>query len=481
MAFPTLARLLCVIASAAAAVPAEAGNRLDAGEDHLLLLREDGSLWGAGADRYGQLGTLDANRPLPGNVSALPRNIGPEAWASVSAGVDYSLALRADSTLWVFGRNGSAQLGVERNESASAPMPMDGLWLDVAAGDAVSLGVAADGTLHLWGEWKTMLSNAGRSGGRKGRPRQVASGAWKAVEMGADHALALRGDGTLWAMGDNGAGQTGCEASAGARTLCAVGGASGAESGKWAGMAAGGRFSVGIREDGTLWSWGGNSMGQLGRGTFSEREGPGQVGSERWMAVSAGAQHVLAIRADGTLWAWGAGKSGELGLGTMDNQAAPFQVGYGKWTSVSAGKRFSAALGADGEFRVWGHLGFMQGPGTESRNPIALRPAYLDRKLTVSPIGPVILGGRDPAIAFVANHWDSVSISSGNPALLQAVQGGLHALAAGRGTLIVKAFSLIEGSRDTLTQVRTVTVAKARPTGAPEAGTLNPAEGISIR
>ena len=302
--------------------------------------------------------------------------------------------------------------------------------------------------------------------------------------MGSDHALALRGDGTLWAMGNNGAGQTGCEASVPERTLCAVGGA---EGGKWAGMAAGRRFSVGIREDGTLWSWGDNSMGQLGRGTFSAREGLGQVGSERWSAVSAGAHHVLAIRADGTLWAWGAGGNGELGLGAAGNQAAPFQVGYGKWISVSAGKRFSGALRDDGEFLVWGNLGFMQGPGTETKNPIAWRPGYLDRKLTVNPIGPVILGGREPVIGYVANHWDSVSISSGNPALLQAVQGGFHPIAAGRSTLIIKAFSLIEGSngsegnRDTLTQIRTVTVAKARQQAAPEAGKLNPAEGISIR
>jgi hypothetical protein len=68
--------------------------------------------------------------------------------------------------------------------------------------------------------------------------------------------------------------------------------------------------------------------------------------------------------------------------------------------------------------------------------------------------------------------------------LLQAVQGGLHPIAAGRGTLIFKAFSLIQGSeggRDILTQVRTVTVAKARQPAAPEAGTPDPAEGISIR
>lgn len=499
MKFPTLTHLLCAIAavSTATATAAQAGtgNRLGAGDDHLLFLREDGSLWGAGADGYGQLGTLDAERPLRGNVSALPRNIGPEAWARVSAGVHYSLGVRADSSLWVFGRNGSAQLGVERSESVSAPVPMDGRWLEAAAGDAVSLGVAADGTLHMWGEWKKMLSNAGRSGGRKGRPRQVAAGAWKSVDMGSDHALALRADGTLWAMGDDGEGQTGCEASAAHRTLCAVGGAVGGAGGaggavgregaggkeKWADMAAGERFSLGIREDGTLWSWGGNAMGQLGRGTFSEREGPGQVGSERWIAVSAGAHHVLGIRADGTLWAWGAGGNGALGIGATGNQAAPIQVGYDKWISVSAGKRFSAALRADGEFLIWGNVGFMQGPGTESKNPIAPLPTYLDRKLTLNPIGPVILGGRDPAIGFVANHWDSVSISSGNPGLLRVVRGGVNPLATGRGTVIVKAFSLIEGARDTLTQIRTVTVAKARQTAAPEAGTLDPGQGISIR
>ncbi|HKP95587.1 MAG TPA: hypothetical protein VJ385_07510 [Fibrobacteria bacterium] len=483
----TMATLLCAFGTAATAVPASEGNRMDAGEDHLLFLREDGSLWGAGADRFGQLGRIVAARNPEAGVSPLPQEIGPEAWTRVSAGVNYSLAIRADGSLWVFGRNGSAQAGVERCESVSAPMPMDAnRWLDVAAGDAVSLGIAADGSLNMWGEWKKLLSNAGRQGGRKGRPRQVAEGAWKAVEMGADHAFALREDGTLWAMGENASGQTGCQASAAARTLCQVAAAedaedeAGAAAPAWKSVSAGESFSVGIRADGSLWTWGANAMGELGRGAFSEREAMGRVGNEEWLSVSAGGHHVLAIRSDGTLWAWGAGAHGALGTGSSGNSALPMQVGYEKWTAAAAGKRFSAALRADGEFLIWGNLGFMQGPGTGNKNPIAAHPGYLDRKLTVNPIGPVILGGRDPVIGFVANHWDSVSVTSGNPSLLQPVGDGFHPLAAGRTTVTVKAFPCAcSGSgQDTLSQVRTVTVAKARQ--APQAAPPQSPE-VSVR
>jgi alpha-tubulin suppressor-like RCC1 family protein len=433
----------------AGVVMAGDSGRIAAGEDHILLVRADGTLWGAGADQSGQLG-------IDGSFASIPVAIGDEAWIRVAAGDRYSLAIRSDGTLWSFGRNGSAQLGLPLCDSVSEPSPMDSAhWLDVAAGGTVSLGIRADSSLHLWGDWKSLLTTAGLKSGRKGRPRQAAPGAWRSVAMGADHALALRADGTLWAMGSNGMGQTGCPGTVPSRTLCSVGDA------EWKTVSAGERFSVGIRKDGTLWSWGDNSVGELGRGAVSEWEPMGQVGTERWQSVSAGGRHVIAVRQDGTLWAWGAGGDGALGTGSLENQAGPVLVGYDKWTAAAAGKTYSAAIRADGEGLVWGNLGFMQAPGN-GKNPVALRPTYLDRKLSVNPIGPALFGGRDPVLGFTAHHWDSVSITIGNPAVLQLNNGAIHVVGSGRGTVVIRAFPPAGSGQDTLTQIRAVTVAKAR-------------------
>ncbi len=447
----TGARLACAIGAAAAACLAGEGNRLAAGEDHLIFLREDGSLWGVGSDQFGQLGMIGPARPLPAAIDQ-------ESWSRVSAGAQYSMAIKADGSLWAFGKNGSAQLGLEKCDSIAAPRAVEGdRWLDVAAGSAVTLGIKADGSLIMWGEWKALVTTAGLKGGRKGRPRQVGPGEWSAVAMGANHALALRSDGTLWGMGSNSLGQTGCSSSVPSRTLCAVGDA------KWKSITAGDGFSVGIRLDGTLWSWGDNALGELGRGAASEWESMGQVGADKWRAVSAGSHHVIALREDGSLWAWGAGAEGALGIGSLENQPGPVMVGYDKWTEIAAGKGYSAAVRADGEALIWGNLGFMRAQA-EGRDPIASRPCYLERKLTLNPIGPVIFGGGDPILGYVANHWDSVFISSGNPSLLQPVAGGIHALAAGRGNVMVRAIPPPGSGQDTLCLIRAVTVAKGRQT-----------------
>ncbi len=57
---------------------------------------------------------------------------------------------------------------------------------------------------------------------------------------------------------------------------------------------------------GTLWSWGDNTYGQLGDGTTNPRNTPVQVGTDtKWVSVSAGEAHVLGLKSDGTLWSWG--------------------------------------------------------------------------------------------------------------------------------------------------------------------------------
>ncbi len=74
----------------------------------------------------------------------------------------------------------------------------------------------------------------------------------------------------------------------------------------WLKVEAGTEFSVALKSDSTLWSWGRNSNGQLGLGNTVNRMVPFQIGVDSdWKQVSTGAAHTLAVKNDGTLWAWG--------------------------------------------------------------------------------------------------------------------------------------------------------------------------------
>ncbi|TVR89742.1 MAG: hypothetical protein EA416_12260 [Trueperaceae bacterium] len=71
-------------------------------------------------------------------------------------------------------------------------------------------------------------------------------------------------------------------------------------------IAAGNEFSLAVREDGTVWAWGENGAGQLGDGTTTHRSLPVQVaGLSNVRSVAAGWEHSLAVREDGTVWEWG--------------------------------------------------------------------------------------------------------------------------------------------------------------------------------
>lgn len=93
--------------------------------------------------------------------------------------------------------------------------------------------------------------------------------------------------------------------------------------------------SLALKRDGTL--WGENLVGQLGigtRGLDQYQNRPVPVGNlAGWRAIAAGTSHSLALREDGTLWSWGDNTSGQLGFdpivevgranGTAGNWGAP--------------------------------------------------------------------------------------------------------------------------------------------------------------
>lgn len=124
----------------------------------------------------------------------------------------------------------------------------------------------------------------------------------------------------------------------------------------WKKVVSGNGFSIGIKTDGTLWSWGANTVGQLGLGNTTPTNTPTKVGtSSNWSDVSAGDNHVLAVQKDGTLWAWGSNTAGKLGDGTTVNKLAPVRIGTAvNWKSVSAGLTHSAGIQTNGFLFAWG-------------------------------------------------------------------------------------------------------------------------------
>jgi alpha-tubulin suppressor-like RCC1 family protein len=90
---------------------------------------------------------------------------------------------------------------------------------------------------------------------------------------------------------------------------------------------------VALRSNGTIWTWGWGTYGQLGSGSTANRTSPWQVGAEtNWALIVTGGSHNLAVKRDGTLWTCGYNSQGQIGdgtTGTNNNRSNFVQVGTG--------------------------------------------------------------------------------------------------------------------------------------------------------
>ncbi|MDB6080061.1 MAG: hypothetical protein JWO82_3808, partial [Akkermansiaceae bacterium] len=100
-------------------------------------------------------------------------------------------------------------------------------------------------------------------------------------------------------------------------------------------ISAGNRFTLALKNDGTVAAWGDNSSGQLDI----------PAGLSGVTAISAGGKHSLALKSDGTVVAWG----------SSEEEQTVVPAGLTDVIAISAGQLTSLALKSDGSVVSWGN------------------------------------------------------------------------------------------------------------------------------
>jgi alpha-tubulin suppressor-like RCC1 family protein len=235
-----------------------------------------------------------------------------------------------------WGYNGNGRLGNNSTTNSSSPVSVSSISTAVAAAGGAdhSLALLSDGTVAGWG------SNAeGQLGAptptQSLTPMAVAnmSGAL-AIAAGTSFSYALRASGeaagVLWSFGDGDDGQLGDGTVVSNRKSVAAA-IPGVRS-----LSAGDRHGIAFRQDGRTVSWGADDYGQLGDGAqVALRRNPvHSLGAGELVQVAAGNSFSVALRAEGTIYSWGYGErlgQGSSALKTVPTPIPSFSLAGNSW------------------------------------------------------------------------------------------------------------------------------------------------------
>jgi alpha-tubulin suppressor-like RCC1 family protein len=363
---------------------------IDAGYGQSIALKADGTVWTWGSDEHGELGNdlTSANKPMPVQVTGFSHNI-----VAIAAGSYHCLALDSNGRVWSWGRDGYGQLGDDTAFANKFTPVLVGLGTHcraIGAGGYHSLAVTSNGSVVAWGynDFGQLGNNSNISSATVVNV-SVLRDVWQ-VTGGWGHSLALKADGNVWSWGDDYEGSLGDDVNLVGKfspvTVTDVSGVMSIAGGQFHSLAA--RVFIGDN------SWGQDLGGQLGDNTaFINQPTPQSIANvSNLKQVSAGGDWgdlSLGLRVDGTVFSFGRDKFGGLGDdAALVNQPTPVRVaGLDNIVAVAAGDDHGLALSANGKVVAW---------GSDSRGQLGD-----DANLTNQPTPVTVFPNWLPTVSFI--------------------------------------------------------------------------------
>jgi alpha-tubulin suppressor-like RCC1 family protein len=286
---------------------------------------------------------------------------GSQSTPQIALGQSFSLALKANGTVWAWGSNDRGQLGNGNKRHSTTPEQVIGLppVVSIAATQRTAYAIDQNGKLWIWGSTydlsETSLKNTDAL-----KPIQVPDiQGLISISAGKNHVLALDNNGNIYAWGAGTNGKLGLGDNKTRLLPTRLNGIN-----QVVQVAAGGEYSLALKSDGTVWAWGDNNHAQLGNSNSKSATTPIQVaGITGVKQIAAGnSTFAMAITQDGTVWAWGQNQSANpFGFGTKANPGEgvrtydrPVATPFNNAKSVSINGTSTVVLKNDGTIWVAG-------------------------------------------------------------------------------------------------------------------------------
>jgi hypothetical protein len=377
-----------------------------------------------GQNTNGQIGdNSSTNRPTPLAVPGLATGV-----SIIAAGGNHSLALQ-NGTLLAWGLNNYGEVGDGSTTWRYVPVPVVGMNSNIStvtSGSAFSLAIQ-NGAVYAWG-----INSFGQIGDASTTNRltpvlvhNMSSGVTKLAAGGA-HTLAIK-SGVLYAWGYNNYGEIGNTGVSGATVSTPV-----TVTGMGSGVTdiAGGVFHSLAIKNGGVYAWGWNVFGQLGNSTNLLTNNPNSTPtlipslSSNVTAIAGGYYHSLAIQ-NGSVYAWGGNNLGQLGLGFTDSSphTTPTLIpGLSNVTQLLASNYSSYALTASGALYSWGdntygQLGLGDTIARSSPTLVAAPSGYKYSSISVNAGGFHVLAtlAQLPAAIIATKVANTVTVQNTSP------------------------------------------------------------------
>lgn len=355
----------------------------------------DGRPWYWGSNTYGFLAQLTDYDALQNSGPVSARENATTLMSgivSTSIGSDASFALTEEGEIWSWGNNNEGVLGRSTaNSAAILPGKVRntddtgklGHIVQVASGASNAAALSDDGYVYTWGTRYALGQGSTAVGTRPDRVRLPDGSPLKDVvqiSTGGSFTIALTRSGAVYAWGSHPIENVGdivitlpSTTEYFATPVIRADG-QGALS-NIVSISAGYGHSLALTDDGRIYAWGSNMLGELGQGAPSSSyaalaqrvHAPAGMTGEltNAVAISAGGAFSLALTTSGQVYSWGYGGNGLLGEGLpplpQSVRSLPDFVastsGSGTLNGVKAigaASRNGYALLASGQILAWG-------------------------------------------------------------------------------------------------------------------------------
>lgn len=348
----------CTATDRCAAGACVTGQPIDgvfAGNVHTCAGVQGGSFFCWGNNRVGQLGHTVGSTTSPVRLEV-------SGWSAATAASDHTCMFDHGGGRKCWGWNGSANLGLgvaenQRYTEPTEPPAAEPEWAELASGWFHTCALRRGGELACWGNNANAACAVPDEGEPVLAPRDVADRSdWVAVAAGGFHSCGLDRSGRIYCWGLNASGELGVGDNALRDAPTQTGCVDGVCFDDWTAIGAGSFHTCAIRDDGSMWCWGGGLNGQLGVGPLNMDNAlePQRIEVGGWRAVDGGASHTCAIREDRGLYCFGRNEEGQLGLGDVLRRDVPDRVGDATYIRVSAGRQHTCAIREDRTLWCWG-------------------------------------------------------------------------------------------------------------------------------